>query len=256
MVTSGRMTAERLIHHTKQDGYAAYGRDCGEGRDIVIAPSKDSECDRLFIGNILSSETTVAATLDNGPKPALKMALDNLMPVWNEARRGNAFIALDAPNMEALSDRFITHAIGDFTKQKLPVGAIAPHAMQALHDDVCESLAIVRDVIDGDAPMMLRMMYYPPASQPLAIFHHWHADTYPSNLMGKLRLQRSANHEGMRFAFKEQAGDVLQGVGLSTGRTAFKVTEENVHSAAPVSQTIGRMMYTITGHPLSRGQSL
>lgn len=245
------MRAERLIYHSKDNGYASYGRNGGKGRDIIVAPSVTAIEDRRFIGRIKSPDTTVVALLDDGPKPALQSALDNLMPVWNKARRGNAFIALDAPNVGTLSNCFIAEAIGDFTKQKLPVDEITPQAMESLHDDVRLSLDMIKDVIDVNAPVIFRMMYYPPASQPLAIFHHWHADTYPSNLMGKVRLQRSANHEGMRFAFKEQVGDVLHGIGLSTGRVAFKVTEENVHSAAPISPTTGRMMYTITGHPVA-----
>jgi hypothetical protein len=68
-----------------------------------------------------------------------------------------------------------------------------------------------------------------------------------------MRLQRSLNVGGLCFAFNEQASpDIMEGVGLGTGRVAFKITDDNVHRGVQASAAEGRLIYTITGEPIHR----
>lgn len=245
------MISEHLVYHSPERGYASYGRDGGQGRDIIIAPSIDPKADKKLIHEISKPETSVVGVLDLQPQPFMEQALQSLMPVWNEARRGNVYIAYEAPDAAAFCRAFTDAALRDFKRQGLAIDKIDLHTLDSLQQDLSQSVELMREVIRPDQALSFRMVYYPPASQPLRLFHDWHADSYPPSLMGKVRLQRSLNHDGIRFAFKEQAAPerALAGVGMSVGRAVFKITPENIHSAPPVSPVIGRAMYTITGTP-------
>lgn len=241
---------ERLIHHTALDAFASYGRGGGEGRDIVIGPSRTVREDVLFMEQIKNPETTVAALLDSGPNPDMQHALDTLMPVWNTARRGNVFMVHTADNARALYDGFMDAVRNAYKYERMPYDRAQESAMEAIRQDMRESIALFEGVADTDREMKFFSLYYPPASKPLELTHNWHTDVFPQNVVGKIRMQRSPNLEGLSFAFKEQASpDIKEGVGLSTGRATFKITADNEHRGAAVSPTEGRMIYTITAEP-------
>lgn len=245
------MTTENLIYHSKIDGYASYGRDGGAGRDIVIGPSVSLEADQRFLSNIASPLTSVVTILDNGPDDKMVSALDALSPVWNLAPRGTVYAAHNAETMDGLREGFANAAMKDFKRQRLPVEKIDPQAFAVLEKDIHESLNLFENMIDKAAPVSFRMVYYPPASQPIRILHNWHNDSVTENLIGKIRLQRSVNVDGLRFAFKEQAFPEMEikGVGFSTGHVVFNVTPDNIHKAPPVSPDDGRIMYLATATP-------
>lgn len=244
------MQAEQLIHHTKENGYASYGRRGETGNDILVAPSVGPDADRRFIGQIENPETTVVALLDDGPTAEVQAALKTLMPVWNTARRGNVYIAHDACSLGTLHNGFMDAVRMAYVRERLPIDPLQEAAMEIIERDLRTNTALFENVVDGNSPIKFRMMYYPPASLPISIFHNWHADTFPETIIGKMRLQRSLNVQGLSFAFKEQASpDIKAGIGLSTGCAVFKTTPENIHKAAPISPTEGRMIYTLTAEP-------
>lgn len=239
---------ERLIHHTAADGYVSYGRDGGQGRDIVIGPSKGFLQDCALLSRIRSPETTVVTTLEEKPDAALEGALDTLMTAWEKSKRGNLSL-LEVCDTNTLRVEFQNRMHRNFKRFRVDPKEIDQAALDVLHDDVCRTLDMADTLLEPDTTVSFLLFHYPPSSEPVPITHNWHNDVRPVT-HGKIAFNRSPNITGVRFKFKEQADeDLLRGVGFSTGRTVFKIGKENIHRAASVSKTRGRVAYILTGQP-------